>query len=160
MTTDEMCQEVIRRNLVVVDTQSGTAIATRFWNKPLGSTNHQGYKVCTLHLDGIRKQVKIHRLIWIAAHGIPPAGYVPDHINGIRSDNRLMNLRLVDAQGNSQNRRSYKGDGNPAAKITQSVADEIRVMYQSRRSLSKVARSFSVSKSLVAQIIRGERWAS
>ena len=47
-----------------------------------------------------------HRLIWAYVHGAMPDGFI-DHINRIRDDNRISNLRVVDASGNAQNRACY-----------------------------------------------------
>lgn len=43
-----------------------------------------------------------HRIVWAIAKGEWPKGYL-DHINGIRSDNRIQNLRDVDDEGNARN---------------------------------------------------------
>ena len=43
-----------------------------------------------------------HRLAWLYVHGhFPPED--TDHINGVRSDNRLANLRLAERFENNQN---------------------------------------------------------
>lgn len=46
-----------------------------------------------------------HRLAWFYMYGTWPAGEI-DHINGIRSDNRMANLRDVPRRINRQNQRS------------------------------------------------------
>ena len=46
-----------------------------------------------------------HRLIWFRTHGQWPTGVI-DHINGIRHDNRLSNLRDVSGFVNAQNMKS------------------------------------------------------
>jgi len=43
-----------------------------------------------------------HRLAWFYVHGRWPEGQI-DHINGIRSDNRICNLRDADWSINNQN---------------------------------------------------------
>jgi uncharacterized protein (DUF433 family) len=43
-----------------------------------------------------------HRLVWLVEHGRLPEDQL-DHINGIRSDNRISNLREVSNRENSQN---------------------------------------------------------
>lgn len=50
----------------------------------------------------------MHRLAWLYAYGVWPDGEI-DHINGIRSDNRLVNLRVVSRTGNVQNRHKTWG---------------------------------------------------
>lgn len=158
MKTDEMALEAIQRGYIEVDVDSGFAYSMRFWGKRLGCINKGGYRVFTLHLDGLRKQIKLHRLIWIASNGLPPKGSQIDHINRNKSDNRIVNLRLADSKLNSNNRRSYLGVNNPASKINLRIANSIRKEYQTVKSYRKTAKNFGVSTSLVAQIIRREVW--
>ena len=49
-----------------------------------------------------------HRLIWLYHYGEWPKEYI-DHINGIRDDNRIENLREGTDQQNSFNRKSREG---------------------------------------------------
>lgn len=46
-----------------------------------------------------------HRVAWLFSHGAWPCGEI-DHINGIRDDNRIVNLRDVSTAINRQNLRS------------------------------------------------------
>jgi hypothetical protein len=50
-----------------------------------------------------------HRLVWLYVHGIWPERDI-DHLNGIRTDNRISNLRHVSRSINLQNRRSARSD--------------------------------------------------
>ena len=45
----------------------------------------------------------MHRFIWKELVGPIPAGYQIDHINGIRTDNRLENLRCIPQAENKRN---------------------------------------------------------
>lgn len=65
-----------------------------------GGLSSNGYWVVKIK----RRQYKASRVIWALVHGEWPDGEI-DHINGRRDDNRLVNLRVVDRAGNSQNRR-------------------------------------------------------
>ena len=66
-----------------------------------GRINHHGYVVIGVY--GNRWQA--HRLAWLYTTGSVPKDQV-DHINGVRSDNRISNLRDVSGGVNQQNRRS------------------------------------------------------
>ena len=48
--------------------------------------------------------LRVHRVIWELEVGKIPKGYQIDHINGVKHDNRLTNLRLATNQENSRNR--------------------------------------------------------
>lgn len=60
----------------------------------------KGYREVTFN-----KQIyQVHRIIWLMHTGQEPTGPI-DHKNGIRSDNRISNLRAVTQAENTQNRR-------------------------------------------------------
>ncbi len=50
------------------------------------------------------KKWRAHRLAWFYVHGELPKGQI-DHINGDGTDNRIVNLRVVDARTNARNHR-------------------------------------------------------
>ena len=55
-------------------------------------------------------QVAAHRMAWFYTYGEWPTGEI-DHINGLRDDNRIANLRDVDRATNMQNQRvAQKGN--------------------------------------------------
>ena len=52
---------------------------------------------------------RAHRLAWLYVYGEFPDGMV-DHINGVRTDNRIANLRLADSRVNQENLRTSKAN--------------------------------------------------
>lgn len=63
-----------------------------------GFVNANGYVVVRL----LGKKFYAHRLIWVLVNG-GIDGKDIDHINGIRNDNRIENLRLATRQENNRN---------------------------------------------------------
>lgn len=63
-----------------------------------GSRCGKGYWV----IGFTRKYYKAHRLAWLYVHGRFPIGDI-DHINGVRHDNRIVNLREATKAENGQN---------------------------------------------------------
>jgi hypothetical protein len=85
-----------------------------FWNaryagKTAGCPHNMGYT--RIRINEI--SYLAHRLIWLIVTGIWPDKQI-DHINGIRSDNRLINLRKASSSNNNANKTlknatGYKG---------------------------------------------------
>jgi hypothetical protein len=74
-----------------------------------GLSPSKGYLVGTL--DG--RMYKTHRLAWLYMHGQWPLHQI-DHVNHIRTDNRIANLRDVTCAQNHQNRarKTRSASGN------------------------------------------------
>jgi hypothetical protein len=56
------------------------------------------------------KRYRVHRMIWILHYGSIPKDYIIDHINQIKIDNRIENLRLVTNSENQMNRSKQKNN--------------------------------------------------
>lgn len=75
-----------------------------YWNRTyafqecMKTKDAQGYNIGCLQ----GKNVYAHRIAWAITHGDWPEDYI-DHINGIRNDNRLENLRQVTHKENGRN---------------------------------------------------------
>jgi hypothetical protein len=85
------------------------------WIKPTSNRVKIGSKAGSVNLDGY-VQIKIdgklqygHRLALFYTSGEMPPDMV-DHINGVRDDNRLCNLRHVHVVMNNENRRSAQSN--------------------------------------------------
>jgi hypothetical protein len=77
---------------------------TKMW-RAAGYLDTKGY--WRIKLDGY--QHRAHRLAWFYVNGEwPPMDL--DHINGIKSDNRIENLRLATASLNGENLRGARKD--------------------------------------------------
>lgn len=72
-----------------------------------GNVMNQGYLAVTIK----GKKLLAHRVAWLLFHKNWPKGQI-DHINGIKLDNRICNLRDVNASENLKNRR-IPGGKNP-----------------------------------------------
>ena len=62
-----------------------------------------GYEISGLFKHGKHKWYYIHRMVWEAFRGPIPEGMQIDHINGVKDDNRLANLRCVTPKENQRN---------------------------------------------------------
>ena len=64
------------------------------------SIGHKGYYRVCLHKNSIGKRYYVHRLVWEAFNGQIPENMQVNHINEIKTDNRLSNLNLMTPKEN------------------------------------------------------------
>ena len=63
-----------------------------------------------------KKTYLAHRLAWLYIYGEFPKGHL-DHINGIKTDNRICNLRIADDSLNQQNRKAAQSNNKTSGML-------------------------------------------
>jgi hypothetical protein len=139
-------------------------------NTMLRSSDRNGYRGVTFCVEGKTTTVSVHRIMWEAFRApIPPSMQI-NHINGDKTDNRLANLEVCTARQNMSHMRlvlkrrqvtppPMPGERNPNAKLEASDVHAIRTRIAQGDSPTKIARDFSVNRSLIHKIRRKEAWA-
>ena len=115
----------------------------------LNGSDCNGYIVHGIRYNGFKIQLRAHQIVWIAANGLyDKQTLMIDHINRDKKDNRLSNLRLVDAKGNRENATEYKG------KLSDEQKDMMTWLHKEDKiPMRELAEDFGISKSRVQQII-------
>jgi len=78
---------------------------TMFAGREAGTLHHSGYR--RIRIDG--QFFSAHRVIWLHVHGRWPRDQI-DHINRIKDDNRLANLREATLWQNMRNKHRYRNN--------------------------------------------------
>lgn len=134
-----------------------------------------------------QQPVMIHRLV-MAAFRYPVSGRMiqVNHIDGVKTNNRLSNLEYVTAQENTRHaienklrlefpivkRRArgathysqtkpeavLRGSKHGRAKINENTIPEICSFYATTKSYRKTAAHFGIGKTTVIHIIKGDSW--
>ena len=88
------------------------------------------------------KRILEHRVIYEMHHGPIPEGMEIDHINGIRDDNRIENLRVVTRTENQHNVKSVKGIcfHKAAGKFMASITVDKKQIYLGLHETEELAR--------------------
>jgi len=139
------------------DPASGIIRGTK--GKPLRRIDRYGY--LAIHSNG-QYLGAAHRLIWESVHGPIPDGMQINHINGIKTDNRIQNLEIVTAKQNIQH--SIKtglrniNKGIKTRRLSAETVLAIRDKHASGMNKRKLAREFSVCRKTITQIVERLTW--
>ena len=171
MTRDEFAAALLAAGHVRVDIETGSVWVLR---GPGGAaceprwvegSDVNGYLATTFRLAGMRRQIRLHRLIWIAARGTPPKGMAVCHRDDDKKNNRIDNLYLASPEQNSSDAaasgRYRTGENNPSSKLTiaerRQIADDYR---QSGCLMRELAERYGITKQRVSQIVREDGWTA
>jgi hypothetical protein len=128
-----------------------------------GSADKDGYLIAGLSCWGVRRTVKLHRLVAESFLPPVPGAHHVNHKNFIKFDNRVENLEWVSHSTNMRHAAAtgkLSGTFNPkkAKKLTAKDARAIRVELARGVAKSSVARMFGVCSGTITSIQRGKTW--
>ena len=144
------------------------------WNKPYKrkvkgkilkkNLINGGYLAISLHKNKEQKSYKISRLI--AKTFIPNPNNKPEvnHINSIRTDDRVSNLEWCTRSENMLHSYKYGnntqvGSNNASSKLTDEKVIKMRSMYKTKKYKQKeLAKIFNVSKITAHNVLRHKTW--
>lgn len=145
----------VRRRIAAQGTSSGKLL------KPYDNGN--GYLKVQLVNRDVKKRATVHRLVLQTFCGPAPRGKTDcAHLNGIRSDNRLSNLKWKSRAENMLDAKihgtSAMGERNGHAKLTQQDVLEMRNLRKNGKTFQSIADTYSVSRSAASDAIKGKNW--
>lgn len=117
MITQEMVKMVFDYNYLTGEFHR-TVITDRWGNmtnvwRRVGTPRPDGY----LEVMAFNMTLKLHRLAYLYMVGIDAPGEI-DHTNGVRSDNRWSNLRVVTKSANMRNRGTNHNNTSGVSGVT------------------------------------------
>lgn len=158
-------RSVERRAPLRAGYQSGTRTVREriLANALVGHAKWGGYHAAHLCKGGVRRLRYVHRLVVSAF--VRPLGRKEqiNHLNGIKTDNRLENLEVVDSLGNIRHAlatglRDGRGEQNHKAVLQPGDVRIIRERIAMGHTLGLIADEYGVQRACISKIKHGRNW--
>lgn len=121
-----------------------------------------GYSRVGLCRRGKRHPRSVHQLVMEAFVGPCPDGQEVAHRNGVRTDNRLANLRYATRPNNNADRILHgttpRGERNPRNHLAEDQVREIRARLVQGARRAQLAEDYGVSYSAIKHIANRTSW--
>jgi len=121
-----------------------------------------------------QKHLSVHRLVWQAFMGTIPVGLTINHLNGVKTDNRLRNLEVCTRSQNTQHAIKTGlfipngtpgggpvlfGEENPSARLTVKTVRKIRRLKSGGMRGARIARHLGLKERTVYHVLAGDYWS-
>jgi hypothetical protein len=129
------------------------------------SFNKKGYPEVRFRKEGCHTRL-VHKLVASAFLTKPEGCTQINHINGVKTDNRLENLEWVTQSENQLHayklglQPSRAGEGNGRAKLNDEKVTALKELYNSGKSIKEISKITNINLYTVRQIIYGQTWKS
>lgn len=132
------------------------------WWRPMSPCDQRGYRRVGLRVGGRKSYFYVHGLILEAFVGPRPDGMTCCHNDGVRTNNRIENLRW-DTHANNiadQSRHGTRvlGDRVAHAKLNDDKVREIFLRHSMGHRGIDIARDMEVGQDCIYAVIRGTNW--
>lgn len=123
-----------------------------------------GYWYVRLSLSCQQRGYSIQRLVCDAFLGPKPKGHNINHIDGVKTNNRLWNLEYVTYSRNSKHAfeigLSPRGENHGISKLTNAQVKEIKkeLAQGIQGNQTTIAKRYGVNDTVISKIKRGEIW--
>jgi hypothetical protein len=137
-------------------------------DRPIGHVTGSGYLQVTRRDPENRGQYRaamIHRVIWEAVHGPIPDHLTVNHINGVKTDNRIANLELLTQMENNRHAirtglrgPAPRGDDCTFSTLTGPQACDIYSRVWAGERQKDLAAEYGVTQTCISDIKLRKTW--
>ncbi len=128
-------------------------------------SKNDGYVRVNLFVDKKYIYRLVHRIVLETFKGPCPKGMESRHLDGIRSNNKLSNLRWGTKQQNQMDKKVHGtlsvnvGSEHPNAKLTEADVAQIKKLLDGGWFQKDIATKYNITQVTVSNIKTGRLWA-
>jgi hypothetical protein len=131
------------------------------------SLDTRGYPIVGVYVDGVRKTVKVHKMVletWVSDR---PEGLEAAHLDGNKQNNHVSNLIWCThienmshqkLHGTSGIQRVLQGEKHRDAKYTSEIVLKLRSDYEAGITIAALSRIYNINYKTVQSIVKRKTW--
>ena len=123
---------------------------------------HFGYERFAIQGGGKRLDISGHVLVLLSFVGPRPKGLQASHLNGIKTDNRLENLKWCSVKENNSHKWAHgtqqTGSRCPSSVFLEKDAQNIKLLRSCGYKINYLKTKYGVSRQCIWRVLTGRSW--